>query len=500
MVDLIRRRLIDEALNYDKHINAAVFDIEKKQVAKYTENLLPTEGVLSNAELMTNLGAALNAFILLLERKRAELVHLRAQNDARQFTQSVTELAKVQEVIQGYNAAISFATGSKVSAPAGPLVDSVRKALPYASELARGCLERLRLFMDPRMNAEAARTLLPLFVDAYACYDLIRDQLSTGNLKELTSDDLNARIDQLFRDTAGLAQRFRDLNIPGPNRHNFAPGGGGGPGGGPGGGGPGGGPGGGGPGGGRGGGLPGGGGGGLPGGGGGLPGGGGGLPGGGDGGGGDGGGGGGGGDRFAPFMRPAAPDGGGGPAAADVPQHLPQEAQPMEVHGGVPAAAAIPPASPFEPRVPFLRTTDMRPGSSDDHLRPAAPAPAAAARFYIGEPIVVDPEPGPGPGAGAASTAIATLGHGAQQFMQRAQNFAHHFLPLMRRAAASGLEVIPIQVGGINLGDIPVQVLNRFVHNPQELVGGLAAMWVFAQAPAFQLLNTGDALFQPWAL
>ena len=36
MVDLIRRRLIDEALNYDKHINAAVFDIEKKQVAKYT--------------------------------------------------------------------------------------------------------------------------------------------------------------------------------------------------------------------------------------------------------------------------------------------------------------------------------------------------------------------------------------------------------------------------------------------------------------------------------
>ena len=45
MVDLIRRRLIDEALNYDKHINAAVFDIEKKQVAKYTENLLPTEGV-----------------------------------------------------------------------------------------------------------------------------------------------------------------------------------------------------------------------------------------------------------------------------------------------------------------------------------------------------------------------------------------------------------------------------------------------------------------------
>ena len=168
----------------------------------------------------------------------------------------------------------------------------------------------------------------------------------------------------------------------------------------------------------------------------------------------------------------------------------------MEVHGGVPAAAAIPPASPFEPRVPFLRTTDMRPGSSDDHLRPAAPAPAAAARFYIGEPIVVDPEPGPGPGAGAASTAIATLGHGAQQFMQRAQNFAHHFLPLMRRAAASGLEVIPIQVGGINLGDIPVQVLQHFVHHPQELVGGLAAMWVFAQAPAFQLLNPGDTLFQ----
>ena len=120
MVDLIRRRLIDEALNYDKHINAAVFDIEKKQVAKYTENLLPTEGVLSNAELMTNLGAALNAFILLLEKKRADLIHLRARTDAREYLQSVTDLAKVQEVIQGYNAAISFATGSKASTPAGP--------------------------------------------------------------------------------------------------------------------------------------------------------------------------------------------------------------------------------------------------------------------------------------------------------------------------------------------------------------------------------------------
>jgi hypothetical protein len=139
MVDLIRRRLIDEALNYDKHINAAVFDIEKKQVAKYTENLLPTEGVLSNAELMTNLGAALNAFILLLEKKQAELSACsRAQTDARQFTRAVTDTRQGPGGDPGYNAAISFATGSRVSTPAGPLVDSVRKALPYASELARG--------------------------------------------------------------------------------------------------------------------------------------------------------------------------------------------------------------------------------------------------------------------------------------------------------------------------------------------------------------------------
>ena len=80
--------------------------------------------------------------------------------------------------------------------------------------------------------------------------------------------------------------------------------------------------------------------------------------------------------------------------------------------------------------------------------------------------------------------------------MQQAQNFAHHMLPLMRRAVASGLEVIPIQVGGRILGEIPARVLDHFVHNPQEFLGGLAAMWLFAQAPALQLLNPGDALFQ----
>ena len=80
--------------------------------------------------------------------------------------------------------------------------------------------------------------------------------------------------------------------------------------------------------------------------------------------------------------------------------------------------------------------------------------------------------------------------------MQQAQNFAHHMLPLMRRAVASGLEVIPIQVGGRVLGEIPAHILHHFVHHPQEFVGGLAAMWLFAQAPALQLLNPGDALFQ----
>ena len=65
----LRRRQIEEVLDYDKNINAMVFNIQKKNVGLTTESLLPYTQL--NAEVNESVSTSINQLFVLLERKKS---------------------------------------------------------------------------------------------------------------------------------------------------------------------------------------------------------------------------------------------------------------------------------------------------------------------------------------------------------------------------------------------------------------------------------------------
>ena len=66
----LRRRQIEEVLDYDKSINAMVMNVEKKNVGLTTESLLPYKQL--NAEVNESVSTAINPLFVLLERKKSQ--------------------------------------------------------------------------------------------------------------------------------------------------------------------------------------------------------------------------------------------------------------------------------------------------------------------------------------------------------------------------------------------------------------------------------------------
>ena len=71
-MDAIRLRQISEALDYDKNINAMVFNIEKKRTAANPDaSVIPYSQI--SAEVMTAIKEGVNGLRVLLESKYANL-------------------------------------------------------------------------------------------------------------------------------------------------------------------------------------------------------------------------------------------------------------------------------------------------------------------------------------------------------------------------------------------------------------------------------------------
>ena len=69
-MDAIRLRQIDEALSYDRNINAMVFDIEKKRVARYPDEPMDSQ---IDADIKTTTKDNVNALRVILDNKYANL-------------------------------------------------------------------------------------------------------------------------------------------------------------------------------------------------------------------------------------------------------------------------------------------------------------------------------------------------------------------------------------------------------------------------------------------
>ena len=72
-MDSIRQRQIEEALGYDKHMNAMVFNMEKKRVAHTIRDMPRDDYALIDAQKMMDANDAVNAMQSMLDGKFGQL-------------------------------------------------------------------------------------------------------------------------------------------------------------------------------------------------------------------------------------------------------------------------------------------------------------------------------------------------------------------------------------------------------------------------------------------
>ena len=74
MIDSIRRRQIDEVLNYDKNMNLQVLSLERKNVPRMEG---ATDLALTQKQsVIDSANTQVNSLMLLLDKKRSEVVAL----------------------------------------------------------------------------------------------------------------------------------------------------------------------------------------------------------------------------------------------------------------------------------------------------------------------------------------------------------------------------------------------------------------------------------------
>ena len=114
-MDAIRLRQINEALGYDRSMNAMVFNIEKKRVARYPDEEVIPESQITE-EMEDTAKEQVNALRVILDNKHANvavLIRPGVQLESNPFSYAAREIIQVEAVVQSYNAAVAPYTSSK---------------------------------------------------------------------------------------------------------------------------------------------------------------------------------------------------------------------------------------------------------------------------------------------------------------------------------------------------------------------------------------------------
>ena len=101
-MDAIRLRQIDEALGYDKHMNAMVFNMEKKRVAQKIREMPEDDYALIDAQKMMDANDAVNATQSMLDGKLGQLsilTHHGVRIDSQQFVSAAKDVWEVESVV-----------------------------------------------------------------------------------------------------------------------------------------------------------------------------------------------------------------------------------------------------------------------------------------------------------------------------------------------------------------------------------------------------------------
>ena len=106
-MDSIRLGQINEVLNYDKNINAMVFNLEKKRTATFPdEEVLPYSQIAE--EMQTNIQQGSNTLKVMLDSKIASVAQLnRAVGVDSGYSSAFADISAIQPVIQAYSQVVT---------------------------------------------------------------------------------------------------------------------------------------------------------------------------------------------------------------------------------------------------------------------------------------------------------------------------------------------------------------------------------------------------------
>ena len=226
-MDSIRLSQINEALNYDKNINAMVFNLEKKRTAMFPDaEVLPYSQI--GEETMTTTKEGANSLKVLLDAKLATVAQLnRSVGIDAGYASAADDIGQVQPVVQAYNQVVApFISTQLTQQTKDAILTELRYLLDRLGALEkglRGVLNDNRITGNTMVSCIVARTV----------FHLMSKQIKVGKLLVIREEDINQKVLELLQRPL-YKRRLGNATFPRP------PGGGPGPGPGPGPGGPGG--------------------------------------------------------------------------------------------------------------------------------------------------------------------------------------------------------------------------------------------------------------------
>ena len=216
-MDSIRLRQIREALDTDKRMYAAAFELEKRRVAKMDER--PDDQTAANQGSLDSIGEALSE---LKENIEERVIALHSYStDYKTSDDSINTLAAVEAALRYYNKiAAVFATPATPQQARQQIMTAVAELESNLNELDSGLTKMLDHIaatpaLQKRLFQKTARGL--------NAYNLLLQRIRSRNLMPISQTDLNANYDSLIKNHPRWGAIARDIRLGRPDYPDIGP-------------------------------------------------------------------------------------------------------------------------------------------------------------------------------------------------------------------------------------------------------------------------------------
>jgi len=227
-MDAIRLRQIDEALGYDKHMNAMVFNMEKKRVAQKIREMPEDDYALIDAQKMMDANDAVNATQSMLDGKLGQLsilTHHGVRIDSQQFVSAAKDVWDVESVVSKYNAiSAPFMSANGATALQQNILRRAQELLRPVGAIKSGLNSVINSITRMARDGDDSDPLMPTvtfyfvrLIEALAAYIMLYEHLASSSLLPITPSDLATRVwdvinhKKAWKDIAGGRERRESL-------------------------------------------------------------------------------------------------------------------------------------------------------------------------------------------------------------------------------------------------------------------------------------------------